>query len=279
MELYLSNKIKGIKEEWKKVRESVKNEYILNKLEGLFAVAELNPDNRDQSYDRPSAQLVGTERERERLQREKEFLQIKIAQLTTGGDSDVGHLRSQIVQYQAQIVELKRSHNLELESWRSRHIAGDAESLKEGEREKCFNSFKNFTQIDLLPGQVQVFQGDLHEDFSGDQLQDLIRYARFLTNKNERVSEEMELLKKDLEYFKGLSESLNDENRLLINENKDLKRALQVRNPEERDKILERIIITSQSARFVEPPSVSRKIILQTHDFFFKHSSNIWRVS
>lgn len=134
MELYLSNKIKGIKDEWKKVRESVKNEYILNKLEGLFAVAEFNPDNREQPYDRASAQLVGTERERERLQREKEFLQSKIAQLTTGGDSDVGHLRSQIALYQAQIVELKRTHNLELESWRSKHIAGDGESVKGGEK-------------------------------------------------------------------------------------------------------------------------------------------------
>lgn len=110
-----------------------------------------------------------------------------------------------------------------------------------------------------MPVQLQDFAGDIPEDFSSDQLQDLIRYARFLTNKNECVSEEMELLKKNLEYYKGLSESLNDENRLLINENKDLKRALQVRNPEERDKILERIIVTSHSARVIEP-SISRKL-------------------
>ena len=105
---------------------------------------------------------------------------------------------------------------------------------------------------------MRDFTADIPEDFSNDQLQDLIRYARFLTNKNERVSEEMEVLKSNLDYYKGLSENLNDENRFLINENKDLRRALQVRNPEERDKILERIIITSHSARLIEP-SVSRK--------------------
>jgi hypothetical protein len=107
---------------------------------------------------------------------------------------------------------------------------------------------------------LRDFTADIPEDFSNDQLQDLIRYARFLTNKNEHVSEEMEVLKKNLDYYKGLSENLNDENRFLINENKDLRRALQVRNPEERDKILERIIITSHSARLIEP-SVSRKKI------------------